>query len=115
MIEITQTKSGRGLGVVATEDLHPGIFGLKVITEEALIVFPTLEDQSGGSSKVPKFLEPCPQVYADWYRYLQEPQSIKDRILMLYNEIDCRTYKINLYTIYYMRYYLFFLLINSKN
>ena len=115
MIEITQTKSGRGLGVVATEDLHPGIFGLKVITEEALIVFPTLEDQSGGSSKVPKFLEPCPQVYADWYRYLQEPQSIKDRILMLYNEIDCRTYETKLFTIYYMRYYLFLLLINSKN
>jgi hypothetical protein len=99
MIEIIQTKSGRGLGVVATKDLHPGIFGLKVITEEALIVFPTLgtdEDQSGGS-KVPKFLEPCPQVYADWYRYLQEPQSIKDQILMLYNELDCRTYKTRLY------------------
>ena len=113
MIEITQTEPGRGLGVVATKDLHPGIFGLKVITEEALIVFPTLgtdEDQSGSSSKVPKFLEPCPQVYADWYRYLQEPKSIKDRILMLYNEIDCRTYKIKLYIhIYYMRYYLFLL------
>ena len=89
MIKIEQVE-GRGLAVVATESLDPGLFGLEIFTEKALVVFPpigTKEDQSG---PVPKFLDPCPQLFVDWHAYLQESRAIKDRVLKLYNEMDCR-------------------------
>ena len=89
MITIEKVE-GRGLAVIATECLDPGLFGLEIFTEKALVIFPpmgTKEDQSG---PVPKFLDPCPQLFVDWYAYLQEPKAVKDRVLKLYHEMDCR-------------------------
>ena len=89
MIKIEQVE-GRGLAVVATERLDPGLFGLKIFTEKALVVFPpigTKEDQSGA---VPQFLDPCPQLFVDWHAYLQESKDVRERVLKLYNEMDCR-------------------------
>jgi len=80
---------GRGLAVIATKRLDPGLFGLKVFTEQALIVFPPIGTKTDQSGLVPKFLDPCPQLFVDWYAYLQEPKSVKDRVLKLYNEMDC--------------------------
>eukprot|EP00536_Pseudo-nitzschia_multiseries_P009774 jgi/Psemu1/242383/estExt_Genewise1.C_2820050 len=38
---------------------------------------------------VPTFLEPCPQLFLDWHTYVQQSQSVKDRVLKLYTEMDC--------------------------
>ena len=93
MIRIEHVE-GRGLAVIATKRLEPGLFGLKVFTEQALIVFPPMGTEKDRSGPVPKFLDPCPQLFVDWYTYLQKPESIKDRVLMLYNEMNCRKYLI---------------------
>ena len=85
MIRI-QAVEGRGLAVVATEDLDPGLFGLRVFQEEALLVFPPIDDRSG---PVPEFLDPCPQLFSDWHTYLQQPNSVKAKVLKLYNDMDC--------------------------
>lgn len=81
---------GKGLAVVATKRLDPGLFGLKVFTEEALVVFPPMGAKEDHSGPVPKFLDPCPQLFVDWYAYLQEPNSVKKRVLNLYKDADCR-------------------------
>jgi len=88
MIKIEQVE-GRGLAVVATESLDPGLFGLKIFTEKALVVFPPIGTKKDQSGPVPKFLDPCPQLFVDWHAYLQESRAIKDRVLKLYNEMDC--------------------------
>jgi hypothetical protein len=88
MIRITNVE-GRGLAVTATKCLDPGLFGIKVFTEVALVVFPPIGTKADQSGQVPKFLAPCPQLFVDWYAYLQEPKSVKDRVLKLYNDMEC--------------------------
>ena len=90
MIQI-QPVEGRGLAVVATKHLDPGLFGLQVFQEEALIVFPPKESsQNDTSVVVPDFLDPCPQLFYDWYTYLQKPKSVKAKVLKRYNDMKCR-------------------------
>lgn len=91
-IRITNVE-GRGLAVTATKHLDPGLFGIKVFSEVALIVFPPMGTKADQSVQVPKFLAPSPhspQLFVDWNAYLQEPKSVKDRVLKLYTEMECR-------------------------
>mmetsp|Transcript_26946 Transcript_26946/g.74065 ORF Transcript_26946/g.74065 Transcript_26946/m.74065 type:complete len:499 (-) Transcript_26946:2063-3559(-) len=88
MIRIGRVE-GRGLAVIATERLEPGLSGLKVLTEKALVVFPPMGANGQVADAVPEFLEPSPQMFLDWYTYLQQPQSVKDRVLKLYNDMNC--------------------------
>jgi hypothetical protein len=92
MIRIEETES-RGKAVIATRRLEPGLTGLEVLTEKALIVFPTLGRHDCNNSKdgpVPDFLEPNPQLFSDWCRYLEQPKEIQQRILSLYTDMECR-------------------------
>lgn len=88
MIRIDRVE-GRGLAVIATRQLDPGLCGLKVFTEQALVVFPPMGTNDDHSCSVPKFLDPCPQLFVDWYTYLQKGKAIKDRVMKLYHEMDC--------------------------
>jgi hypothetical protein len=94
MIKIEETVN-RGKGVIATEKLEPGNFGLEVFTEKALMVFPTRGSQDDFSGPVPDILAPGPQLWADWSAYLKQPSEVKERILKLYTELDCRTYQLS--------------------
>ena len=96
LIEITETES-RGKAVVATKRLQPGVFGLEVFTEKALIVFPTRRKDHDGP--VPFFLEPNPQLFSDWCNYLKQPKEIQQKILSLYTDMECRTY-FNVFPLY---------------
>lgn len=92
MIRIDRVE-GRGLAVIATRQLDPGLCGLKVFTEQALVVFPPMGTNDDHSCSVPKFLDPCPQLFVDWYTYLQKPKAVKDRVMKLYHEMDCCKYE----------------------
>ena len=85
-----QPVEGRGLAVVAMEQLDPGLFGLKVFKEKALLRFPPIGTKDYLTGPVPFFLDPCPQLFVDWYTYLQEPKSIKAKVMKLYNDMNCR-------------------------
>lgn len=94
MFRIEETKS-RGKAVVATKRLEPGLSGLEVFTEKALIIFPTLGRSDSNESKdgpVPGFLEPNPQLFSDWCRYLEQPKEIQQKILSLYTDMECREF-----------------------
>jgi len=80
---------GRGLAVIARKRLDPGLFGLQIFTEEALVVFPPMGTKEDRSGPAPNFLDPCPQLFVDWYAYLQQPKPIRDRVLKLYSDMDC--------------------------
>mmetsp|Transcript_26723 Transcript_26723/g.43971 ORF Transcript_26723/g.43971 Transcript_26723/m.43971 type:complete len:521 (-) Transcript_26723:229-1791(-) len=84
-IKIEETET-RGRAVVATERLEPGLSGLEVLTERALMVFPTRGSNDG---PVPHFLAPNPQLFTDWCNYLQQPKEIQERILNLYTDMEC--------------------------
>ena len=83
-----QAIDGKGLAVVATQELDPGLFGLKLFEEPALMVFPPMGSKE--DLLVPNYLEPCPQLFSDWCVYLQEPKSIQTKVLKLYNDMNCR-------------------------
>jgi hypothetical protein len=90
LIKVEETET-RGKAVVATKRLEPGLSGLVVITEKALIIFPTLgRDENNSDGPVPDFLEPNPQLFSDWCRYLEQPEDVQKRILSLYNDMECR-------------------------
>lgn len=89
MIKIVE-ETDHGKAVVATKRLEPGCFGLEVFTEKALVVFPVRGTEGDCSGPVPAILEPAPQLWTDWYFYQQQSQDLKDRILQLYTEMDCR-------------------------
>ena len=89
MIKIDNV-DGHGLAVIATERLDPGLSGLKIFAEKALIVFPPMGTEKQFPGPVPKFLDPCPEVFVDWHTYLQKPKSVKDRVLNFYSEMNCR-------------------------
>jgi len=84
-----QAVEGRGLAVVATQNLDPGLFGLEIFEEKALMVFPPMGTKDDLSGPVPNFLDPCPQLFVDWYAYLQEPKSIRTKVMKLYNDMKC--------------------------
>lgn len=91
MIRIEETNV-RGKAVVATKRLEPGLSGLEVFTEKALIVFPT-KAENDKDGPVPDFLEPNPQLFSDWCRYLEQTPEIRQRILGLYTDMECRKYR----------------------
>lgn len=91
MIRIEETEA-RGKAVVATKRLEPRLSGLEVFTEKALIVFPT-RTENDKDEPVPDFLEPNPQLFSDWCRYLEQPREIQQRILSLYTDMECRAYR----------------------
>jgi hypothetical protein len=91
MIEIVE-ETEHGRAVVATERIEPGCFGMEVFTERALMIFPTRNSQGDRSGPVPQILSPNPQLWSDWICYQQQPQDVKDRILQLYTDMECRKY-----------------------
>lgn len=90
MIKIDETEN-RGMAIIATEKLEPGSFGLEIFTEKALMIFPTMGSLNDCSGPVPEILAPGPQLWSDWSVYLKQPQHVKERVLKLYTELDCRT------------------------
>jgi hypothetical protein len=93
LVKVTETPN-RGRAVVATKKLEPGISGLEIITEKALMIFPTLgRGQDHDDGLVPDFLQPNPQLFSDWCRYLEQPEEVKRRILSLYTDMECRKYE----------------------
>lgn len=88
MFRIQETKD-HGKAVVATERLEPGPFGLSIFREEALIIIPTRGTELDKSGPCPAILEPGPQMWTDWWTYLQQPEDIKKRLLSMYIEMDC--------------------------
>jgi hypothetical protein len=93
LIEVTET-ANRGRAIVATKKLVPGISGLEVITEKALVIFPTFGGcEDSDDEPVPDFLGPNPQLFSDWCRFLEQPEDVKKRVLSLYTDLDCRKYE----------------------
>ena len=79
-----------GKTVVATKRLDPEPpFGLRVFTDEALLVMPTHNTAKDRSGHPPAILEPGPQMWTDWWTYRQQPEEIRKRILSLYVDMDC--------------------------
>jgi hypothetical protein len=89
MYEIVETEK-RGKVVLATERLVPGPFGLQVFKEEALLAIPTRGSEMDKSGPVPSILAQGPQMWTDWWTYLQQPEELKQRVLQLYTEMDCK-------------------------
>jgi hypothetical protein len=88
MFKVVETED-HGRAVVATEKLEPSPFGLLVFKDPALLTFPTRGTERDQSGSVPEILELGPQMWTDWWAYLQEPDEIKQRVLDLYTEMEC--------------------------
>lgn len=79
-----------GKTLVAAIHLEPEPpFGFHVFTDEALLVMPTRGSEDDKSGTPPKILEPGPQMWTDWWTYLQQPDEVRQRILSLYTDMDC--------------------------
>jgi len=79
-----------GKTVVAAKRLEPEPpFGLRVFTDEALLVMPTRNSDADQSGAPPEILEPGPQMWTDWWAFRQKPAEVRRRILNLYSDMDC--------------------------
>lgn len=79
-----------GKTLVATKRLDPEPpFGLKIFTDEALLVMPNRNSDADRSGIPPEILEPGPQMWTDWWAYCQQPLDVRRRILNLYTDMEC--------------------------
>ena len=88
MYRMVETED-RGKVLLATKRLDPGLMGLEVFKEEALLAIPTRGSALDKSGPVPTILEAGPQMWTDWWFYKKQPEEIRQRVLAMYNELDC--------------------------
>jgi hypothetical protein len=91
LVAIADTTRGRAL--VATKDLDPGILGLTVLEEEALIVSPppgSAKDEAPPKpSDVPN-TSAFPSLWSQYWCYRKQPEEIRSKILGFYVEMYCK-------------------------
>ncbi|CAB9500991.1 SET domain [Seminavis robusta] len=100
MLLRVETTQDRGRVVVATADLQPGVIGLQLLAETAIIVVPPYDNRipSTAIDQCPRFPEELqskmdPNFWASYWCYKSQPDEIQAMIRDFYTELDCSTAK----------------------
>jgi len=90
MLRVETTKDC-GRIVVATADMDPGVGGLELIAEEALIVAPPYGSSLDSSPEMPYELKSKidPKSWVCFWTYKRQSEEVQAKIRDFYAEINC--------------------------
>eukprot|EP00978_Attheya_sp_CCMP212_P025189 scaffold80607_cov27-Attheya_sp.AAC.1 len=85
-----EEKEHRGKVVVAVSNFDPGISGLELLAEKALLVSPPFGSETDSSPTMPRKLRSMdPQMWASYWCYKSQSDEVKAKVQDFYVELDC--------------------------